>query len=81
MEIAFTPSAWRSWKKLPAKTRVRLQEKLLLYSKDPLQYAIKLKESKIGDFRFRIGDYRIVFDLQPDRLIVLAVGDRKEIYK
>lgn len=34
-------------------------------------------------YRFRVGDYRIVYEIRDDVLVVLvlAVGDRKEIYR
>ena len=39
----------------------------------------------IGDpyFRLRVGDYRIIFDIQNDmlRILVLKVGHRKNVYK
>ena len=81
MELAFTSGAWRSWQKLPLKIQTRLKSKLLLYVRDPLRYAVKLTDSKIGEYRFRVGDYRIVFDLSDGRILILAVGHRKDIYK
>lgn len=35
----------------------------------------------IGDYRFRVGDYRIVCDLEDGTLVVLLVGHRKDIYR
>ncbi|ACK42565.1 hypothetical protein Dtur_1287 [Dictyoglomus turgidum DSM 6724] len=32
------------------------------YAVDPLKYARKLISQKIGTYRFRIGDYRVIFD-------------------
>lgn len=81
MRIAFIPSAWRNWRKLPKNIQTHLEEKLLLYCQNPLNYAIKLTDFKIGDYRFRIGDYRIVFDIKKDEIIIVAVGHRKDIYK
>ena len=81
MEIAFTPAAWRDWQKLPKNTQNRLRTKLLFYAHDPLHYAAKLTHSRIGQYRFRVGDYRIVFDLTESTIVVLAVGHRKDVYK
>lgn len=43
--------------------------------------SIKLKGEE--SYRVRVGDYRIVFDVNTKTQVitVLAVGDRKEIYK
>ncbi len=81
MEIAFTPAAWREWRKLPEQIRQRLQAKLLSYASDPLKHAVKLTSPEIGQYRFRIGDYRIVFDIAESTLIVHAVGHRRDIYR
>lgn len=36
-----------------------------------------------GEFRIRVGDYRIVYDVQDDELVVLVlrVGHRREVYR
>jgi mRNA interferase RelE/StbE len=81
MEIAFSPGAWRDWRKLPAAVQSRLKEKLLRYSRDPLKYAVKLTNPQLGQYRFRVGEYRIVFDFAGETLFVLAVGHRREIYR
>lgn len=38
-------------------------------------------QSVLGSYRFRIGDYRVVFDLEGDQIVILRVGHRREIYK
>ena len=51
---------------------------------DPRSIGEALKGSRLGDFwRYRVGDYRIICDLQNQRLLVLVlrVGHRREIYR
>jgi mRNA interferase RelE/StbE len=31
--------------------------------------------------RLRVGDYRVIFDETPSKIIVLALGHRREIYR
>ena len=81
MEIAFTPASWRDWQKLPKTVRERLKAKLLLFARNPLRYAVKLTDPQIGQYRFRVGDYRILFDLAENAIVLLAVGHRKDIYR
>ena len=38
-------------------------------------------ESVLGSYRFRVGDYRIIFDIEEKDIIVLRVGHRRELYK
>jgi mRNA interferase RelE/StbE len=35
----------------------------------------------LGAYRFRIGDYRVVFDLEGDEIVILRVGHRRDIYR
>jgi len=51
------------------------------YSEDPFKYANKLTDPRLGSYRFRIGDYRVIFDLDGNKIIVLRVGHRKDIYR
>jgi mRNA interferase RelE/StbE len=44
-------------------------------------YAQKLTNPEFGTYRFRIGDYRVIFDLVEEQLIVLRVGHRSDIYR
>jgi len=51
---------------------------------DPRSIGEALKGSKLGNFwRYRVGDYRIIVDLQDDVLVVyvIQVGNRREIYR
>ena len=51
---------------------------------DPRSIGDALKGSRLGDFwRYRVGDYRIICDLENQRLLVLVlrVGHRREIYR
>jgi mRNA interferase RelE/StbE len=59
----------------------RIGKTLLRYEKDPLRHAEKLSHSDLGSYRFRVGDYRVVFDLEGEEIVVLRVGHRREIYK
>jgi len=40
-----------------------------------------LTDDRLGSYRFRIGDYRVIFDIEGDEIVVLRVGHRKDIYK
>jgi len=51
------------------------------YAEEPFRYARKLIHPKIGTYRFRIGDYRVVFDIDDKSIVVLRIGHRRDIYK
>lgn len=52
---------------------------------NPLIYAKKLKDAKCGTYRFRIGNYRAIFDIDVDGevrvLLILLIKHRKDVYK
>jgi mRNA interferase RelE/StbE len=51
---------------------------------NPRQTGAALQGSELGSFwRYRVGDYRIICDIQDHKLVVLVVeiGHRREIYR
>ena len=48
--------------------------------KNPYQ-GMKLASSKIGKWRIRIGDYRIRYDIEGDKVVLLRILHRKDIYR
>lgn len=50
---------------------------------DPRRFSKGLKADLAGLWRYRVGDYRILCQIQDGKLLVLvvAVGHRKEIYE
>jgi mRNA interferase RelE/StbE len=82
--VVFKPSAQKQLSKLDKTTQSRIGKKLLYYleQKDTLSYAVKMADSNLdGEYRFRIGDYRIVFDVHGQKLVVLKIQHRRNVYK
>lgn len=79
----FKQQAKKDLDSLEKQIRVRILKKLAFYfsQKDPIKFADTLTDSRIGQFRFRIGDFRVIFDHQQGKVIVLTIGHRKDIYK
>ncbi len=50
---------------------------------DPRSFGKALTTNRSGQWRYRIGDYRIICAIEDDKLIILAltIGHRKEIYR
>lgn len=70
-------------KKLPKDIQKKIVDKIDYYvsSSMPLSFAKRLVKSEAGQYRFRIGDYRVVFDLEGKEIIILVIDHRKDIYK
>ncbi len=51
--------------------------------KNPRHFGEPLKANKAGLWRYRVGDFRIICEIQDKRLVVLAIaiGHRREVYK
>jgi mRNA interferase RelE/StbE len=35
----------------------------------------------LGGYRFRVGDYWVIFDMEGEEIVVLRVGHRSHIYR
>jgi len=80
-EIILTDQAIKDLERIGTQEKDRIASKLQQYARDPKQYARKLINSSLGDYRFRMGDYRVIFDIEDHRLIILRIGLRKDIYR
>ncbi len=80
-EIIVTKRAEKDLDKLDVNIKSTIGRKIKEYSYNPFVYAKKLADPKIGSYRFRIGDHRVIFDIDGNKIIVLRVGHRKDIYK
>lgn len=84
--ILFSKSFDKQFSKLDKPIQQRIItwiEKTLLPHPDPKLLGKSLDDNLNGLYRFRIGTYRIIGDIDDNQLIILAlnVGHRKAIYK
>lgn len=83
--VTLTKDAIADLDRLDRTVAKRIIKKMRWFSlqDDPLYYAVPMIDAKVGDMRFRIGDYRaiVVADRKRQLLIVVAFGHRSEIYK
>lgn len=61
--------------------RIRIKEQLIALINDPVLFSKKLSNPRMGTFRLRIGNHRAIFDIDDDKIIILRIGHRKDIYK
>jgi len=83
--IEFLKEAYEEFKKLDKPIQRIIKEKLILLAKNPeaLKNNIKpLKGNYSGLYRLRVGNYRVIYKMEKQKLIILIVriGHRKEIY-
>lgn len=80
-KILYTKTAFSDIKQLDIVVKKRLKKKIEIFSKDPIKHAKKLIHFSIGSYRWRVGDYRIIFDIDRQTIVVLRVKHRRESYK
>ena len=81
--IQFKNSAAKSLKKIPKTDRIRIVEKIDSFAENlPNPDNTKMKGNN-PFHKVRVGDYRIIYEIQNDILLVLVVkiGNRKDIYR
>ena len=79
--LVYTKTAFDDIKKLDPVAKKRIKKKLEQFFLSPFKYAKKLINPAIGSYRFRVGNYRIIFDIDKNNVVILRVGHRREIYK
>ena len=75
----------KEFKKLDRYTQRMIKgwiDKNLIDTENPRQHGKGLTADRSGQWRYRIGDYRLICHIDDNRLIILAltVGHRREIY-
>ncbi len=80
-EIIFTDTSRKQFKKLEKDIQERIVKALERIRMRPEAHVKKL----VGDpgYRLRVGEYRVILDIEKDKLIILVIkiGHRKNIYK
>ena len=85
--IKYSDSARKQLKKLDKHSAIRIldfMDERISESGNPRSIGKVLTGPKLGTYwRYRVGDYRIICDIQDGQLCVLVIeiGNRKEIYR
>lgn len=82
--IRIKESAERSLGRLPKKDRIRVDEHIRDLARDPRPPgAVPLKGTGKGLWRVRVGNWRIIYQIRDDELIVLIVmvAHRRKVYR
>ena len=81
MRVRFTETADEQLDRLPHRLQKRIVEKVEFYSlqSDPLKFAEPLTAS--NEYRFRVGDYRVIFEMLHGTMWVIAIKRRDEAYR
>lgn len=81
--VRFSPAAARQLRKLDPEARRRVQAAIELLAANPRPGGAKKLVGGAGEWRVRTGNYRIVYEVHDEVMVVLllAVGHRRDIYR
>jgi mRNA interferase RelE/StbE len=80
MQVLLSPSAQKSLKRINEPIYSRIKSALLKLESEPPHGDIKSLTGKDG-YRLRVGDYRILFDIVAEDIIVTDIKSRGKVYK
>jgi len=78
--IQLSPAAARDLRKFDPAVRRRIQAVLELLAEEPRPPAATRLVGGAGERRVRTGDYRVIYEIDDGRLLVLRVAHRREVY-
>jgi mRNA interferase RelE/StbE len=81
--VHFKPSAERRLRRLPLSVQRRIVGEAAALGKNPRPAGVVKLAGDDNLWRIRVGDYRVVYEIHDDRLIVLVlrVAHRKDVYR
>ena len=83
--VVFTDRAEKQLKKRDRHTAAMLMgwmRKNLEGCENPRQHGKALTANRVGQWRYRVGDYRLIAEIKDEEIIILilAIGHRRDIY-
>ncbi|TAE19373.1 MAG: type II toxin-antitoxin system RelE/ParE family toxin [Bacteroidetes bacterium] len=80
-QVILSRKAEKELAKLSTQAQIRIAEALIELQENPRPYGYKQLKGEDA-FRVRVGDYRIIYEIQDDILLVYVVriGHRKDAY-
>jgi len=85
-KVVYSRKAVEALGKLSEALSSRIVKKIRYFGgqENPLHFAKKLQDRDFGQYRFRIGDYRVLFDVEADGqiniILIITVKHRKDAY-
>ena len=79
-ELRFKPKAVKDLAGLPAREQGRLLQRIEEMSVD-LKGDVRRLTDCTPEFRLRVGDYRVLFELEDEQIIIYRIRHRRESYR
>ena len=81
--LVYKKPAVKEIQKLSPQVKKRLKAKLEWFASqtNPLDFCKPLTKPEDAQYRFRVGSYRILFDLEGNKIVILFIQHRKDVYR
>lgn len=81
--VQLIPAAIRQLKRLPQNDKRRIRDAIDGLASDPRPSSAKKLVHTKDQWRVRVGNYRIVYEIHDDRLwvLVIRIAHRKDVYR
>lgn len=81
--LVYKKPAVKDVQKLPPQIKKRLKIKLewFIGQDNPLEFAEPLTKPADAQYRFRVGVYRVLFDIEANNIVILHIQHRSKVYR
>jgi mRNA interferase RelE/StbE len=81
--LEFAPSARKQFLGLPRDVQERIAPRISALADEPRPHGAEKLKGQDDQYRIRVGDYRVVYAISDDLLIVLVlrVAHRRDVYR
>jgi mRNA interferase RelE/StbE len=79
-DVEFKPRAVKDIEKLPSRVQTNIIKDIEVMS-DDLSGDVKKLTNFTPEYRLRVGDYRVLFEIENKSIIVYRVRHRREVYR
>lgn len=81
-KLIYHPDVQEDLKTIPSNIKCRIRKAIeTRLATEPILLGQPLRQSLKGHRKLRVGDWRIIYRIHLDSVIILKIGNRKEVYK
>ena len=79
-DVQFKPKAVRDIEGLPSRIKMRILAQIEKMSND-LEGDVKKLTNLMPEYRLRVGDYRVLFEIEERVIVIYRIPHRREAYR
>jgi len=79
-DVQFKPRALRDIERLPSRIQAQVLARIEEMS-DDLKGDVKRLTNFTPEYRLRVGDYRVLFEVEKETIVIYRIRHRREVYR